>query len=98
MVLQYRSKRRGFHFYVQGQTMEIGKQLFKLPIQMKITKQDLKATFNAVINMYIFFAIVEIGLSWIKQEPYSIYRVLLYSFLAHCIGGILSYLSPNSRT
>ena len=62
---------------------------------MKITKQDLKATFNAVINMYIFFAIVEIGLSWIKQEPYSIYRVLLYSFLAHCIGGILSYLSPK---
>ena len=50
MVLQYRSKRRGFHFYVQGQTMEIGKQLFKLPIQMKITKQEV--LFDTVIVTY----------------------------------------------
>ena len=50
MVLQYRSKRRGFHFYVQGQTMEIGKQLFKLPITMKITKQEV--LFDTVIVTY----------------------------------------------
>ena len=50
MVLQYRSKRRGFHFYVQGQTMEIGKQLFKTAITMKITKQEI--LFDTVIVTY----------------------------------------------
>ena len=50
MVLQYRSKRRGFHFYVQGQTMEIGKTLFKTAITMKITKQEI--LFDTVIVTY----------------------------------------------
>ena len=50
MVLQYRSKRRGFLYYVQGQTKEIGKQLFKLPIQMKVSKQEV--LFDTVIVTY----------------------------------------------
>ena len=50
MVLQYRSKRRGFLYYVQGQIIEIGKQFFKLPIKMKVTKQEV--LFDTVIVTY----------------------------------------------
>ena len=41
MTLQYRSKRRGFHFYVQGQTKRIADKLYKLKIDMKLLKQEV---------------------------------------------------------
>ena len=47
MKLQYRSKRRGFHYYVQGQTKEVAKQLFGLKIQMKFQKQEV--VFDTVV-------------------------------------------------
>ncbi len=50
MTLQYRSKRRGFHFYVQGQTKEIAKELFGLKLTMKLQKQEV--VFDTVICTY----------------------------------------------
>ena len=50
MVLQYRSKRRGFHFYVQGQVTEIAKKLFKTKVDMKLIKQEV--LFDTVIVTY----------------------------------------------
>ena len=50
MTLQYRSKRRGFHFYVQGQTIQIAKELFKIPSTMKMLKQEV--LFDTVIVTY----------------------------------------------
>ena len=50
MVLQYRSKRRGFHFYVQGQTKEVAKKLFDLKVEMKLQKQEV--LFDTVICTY----------------------------------------------
>ena len=50
MTLQYRSKRRGFHFYVQGQTKEVAKKLFDLKVTMKLQKQEV--LFDTVICTY----------------------------------------------
>lgn len=50
MTLQYRSKRRGFQFYVQGQTKELAKQLFGTKVQMKLQKQEV--VFDTVICTY----------------------------------------------
>ena len=50
MILQYRSKRRGFHYYVQGQTIQIAKELFKIPASMKLQKQEV--LFDTVIVTY----------------------------------------------
>ena len=50
MVLQYRSKRRGFHHYVQGQTKEVAQKLFKLKVDMKLQKQEV--LFDTVICTY----------------------------------------------
>ena len=50
MVIQYRSKRRGFHFYVQGQTKEVADKLFKLKVDMKLQKQEV--LFDTVICTY----------------------------------------------
>ena len=47
MKLQYRSKRRGFHYYVQGQTKEVAKKLFGLKVQMKFQKQEV--VFDTVV-------------------------------------------------
>ena len=50
MTLQYRSKRRGFHFYVQGQTKKVAERLYKLKIDMKLLKQEV--LFDTVICTY----------------------------------------------
>ena len=50
MVLQYRSKRRGFHHYVQGQTKEVAQRLFKLKVDIKLQKQEV--LFDTVICTY----------------------------------------------
>ena len=50
MTLQYRSKRRGFHFYVQGQTKRVAERLYKLKIDMKLLKQEV--LFDTVICTY----------------------------------------------
>ena len=50
MTLQYRSKRRGFHFYVQGQTKEVARKMFDLKVQMKLLKQEV--LFDTVICTY----------------------------------------------
>ena len=50
MVLQYRSKRRGFHYYVQGQTKEVAHKLFGLKVDMKLNKQEV--LFDTVICTY----------------------------------------------
>ena len=50
MELQYRSKRRGFHFYVQGQVKEVAKTLFNLKVEIKLQKQEV--LFDTVICTY----------------------------------------------
>ena len=50
MILQYRSKRRGFMYYVQGTFIEFGKVLYQLPVQVKVTKQEV--LFDTVIVTY----------------------------------------------
>ena len=50
MVLQYRSKRRGFIYYVQGCFIEFAKVLYKLPVQVKVTKQEV--LFDTLIVTY----------------------------------------------
>jgi guanylate cyclase len=50
MVLQYRSKRRGFHHYVQGQTKEVAQKLFNLKVDIKLQKQEV--LFDTVICTY----------------------------------------------
>ena len=50
MILQYRSKRRGFLYYVQGMFIEFAKVVFKWPLQMKVTKQEV--LFDTVIVTY----------------------------------------------
>ena len=41
MTLQYRSKRRGFHFYVQGQTKKVADVLYNLKVDIKLAKQEV---------------------------------------------------------
>jgi len=52
MTMEYRSKRRGFHFYVQGQVKEISKnfavEIKKLEIELK--KQEV--IFDTVVSTY----------------------------------------------
>ena len=53
LSLQYRSKRRGFHFYVQGQILEIGNKVYKKEIKqisVKLLKQEV--LFDTVIVSY----------------------------------------------
>ena len=53
LALQYRSKRRGFHHYVQGQILEIGNKIFKKEIgqiTVKLLKQEV--LFDTVIVSY----------------------------------------------
>jgi len=50
MTLQYRSKRRGFHFYVQGQTKRVADLLYNLKVDMKLAKQEV--LFDTVICTY----------------------------------------------
>ena len=53
LSLQYRSKRRGFHFYVQGQLLEIGNKIYKKEIKqisVKLLKQEV--LFDTVIVSY----------------------------------------------
>ena len=53
LALQYRSKRRGFHFYVQGQLLEIGNKVYKKEIKqisVKLLKQEV--LFDTVIVSY----------------------------------------------
>merc|ERR1711936_31976 len=43
MMLQYRTRRRGFHYYVQGQVKEIAKMLFIASARMtdKLKRQEI---------------------------------------------------------
>ena len=41
LVLQYRSKRRGFHYYVQGQVKEISKRFFGQRVVIVLKKQEV---------------------------------------------------------
>ena len=53
LSLQYRSKRRGFHHYVQGQILEIGNKVYKKEIKqisVKLLKQEV--LFDTVIVSY----------------------------------------------
>ena len=53
LSLQYRSKRRGFHYYVQGQLLEIGNKIYKKEIKqisVKLLKQEV--LFDTVIVSY----------------------------------------------
>ena len=50
MTLQYRSKRRGFHHYVQGQTKRVADLLYNLKVEMKLAKQEV--LFDTVICTY----------------------------------------------
>ena len=42
MNLHYRSKRRGFVYYTQGQLKEIASKIFNLEIQMEVKSQEVK--------------------------------------------------------
>ena len=64
---------------------------------LKLSREDIRGGLNAVVNMYAFFAIIELGLSYVKQEPYSIDRVLLYAFLSHCVALFLSFFIKKDQ-
>lgn len=89
MTLQYRSKRRGYQFYVQGQTKELSKKLFNLKVSIKLIKTEV--VFDTVICVYDlefdnapYKAAVESSLSR-KENSLPIRAAALFEMFPFCI-------------
>ena len=87
--LQYRSKRRGFHFYVQGQTKEICRKLYGQKIGLKLNKQEV--VFDTVICSYTltfdnsaYTRALEIT-SATKESSLPIRAAVLFEMFPFCI-------------
>ncbi|XP_023325301.1 soluble guanylate cyclase 88E isoform X2 [Eurytemora carolleeae] len=52
MVLEYRSKRRGFHHYVQGQVKEISKNFADEIKKLEITLKKQEVVFDTVVSTF----------------------------------------------
>jgi uncharacterized membrane protein len=66
-------------------------------MKFNIKKDDIKQIVNALINMYALFAVIEIFLSKMRDEPYSIERILLYSCLTHVVACILYIMQKKEN-
>ncbi|XP_023325285.1 soluble guanylate cyclase 88E isoform X2 [Eurytemora carolleeae] len=52
MILEYRSKRRGFHYYVQGQVKEISKNFAKEIEKLEISLKKQEVVFDTVVSTF----------------------------------------------
>ncbi|XP_059085656.1 soluble guanylate cyclase 88E-like isoform X1 [Tigriopus californicus] len=87
--LQYRSKRRGFHYYVQGQIKEISKKYFGHRMDIQLKKQEV--VFDTVICTFDLFFDNSPYSEWIqtgverKESSLPIRAAMIFEMFPFCI-------------
>ena len=70
-TLHYRSKRRGFTYYVLGQMAEIAKVIFGMDLQIAVHKQEV--VFDTVVVSYKSENThVAVFPNWIKKNHFQV--------------------------